>query len=163
MVKKEDFTQEEWNTILIAPQMASIYITMASPGGLFRTIKEMMAFPNLLAEAELTPSDNGLVNAVVEYSKGMAERNEKLGMPEMSRDIEEIKTQCIRTFRKLDVLLREKAPDEAEGYKRWVYKAAVNSAEASKEGGFLGFGGVLVSEEETAALQEIAVALYIAV
>jgi len=163
MFKKEDFTHEEWNTILTAPQMAAIYITLSSPSGLFSSLKEMMAFPKLIAEAETTPSDNALVSAVVEDIKGMIGRKEKLNMPEMSRDAEEIRTQCIRTFRSLDVLLREKAPDEADGYKRLVYKAAKNSAEASKEGGFLGFGGVLVSEEEAEALKEIAGALYIAV
>lgn len=163
MVQKADFTSEEWNNIMIAPQMAAIYITLSSPSGLFSSLKEMMAFPKLIAEEEAAPSGNALVRAVVEEIKAMTERKEKLPMPAMSRDAEEIRTQCIRTFRTLDVLLREKATDEADGYKRWVYKAAVNSAEASKEGGFLGFGGVLVSEAESEALKEIAGALYIAV
>lgn len=163
MVKKEDFTTEEWNNILIAPQMASMYITLSSPGGIFGTINEMMAFSKLIVEAEKTASDNALVNAVVADIKGMIEKKEKLRMPEMSKDLEEIKTQCIKTFRSLDILLKEKAPAEADGYKKWVYKAARNSAEAAKEGGFMGFGGVLVNEDEVAALNEIAVALYIAV
>jgi len=163
MVKKEDFTAEEWKDILIAPQMASIYISLSSPGGLFGTIKEMMVYSRLIAEAEITAGGNALVSAVAEDVKGMIERKEKLEMPEMSRNLEEIKTQCIKTFRRLDILLKEKAPDDADGYKRWVYKAAKNSAEAAREGGFLGFGGVMVNEAEAEALKEIAGALYIAV
>ncbi|MBP1745225.1 MAG: hypothetical protein H6Q58_2203 [Firmicutes bacterium] len=163
MVKKADFTAEEWKDILIAPQMASIYISLSSPGGLFGTIKEMMVYSRLIAEAEITAGGNALVSAVAEDVKGMIERKEKLEMPEMSRNLEEIKTQCIKTFRRLDILLKEKAPDDADGYKRWVYKAAKNSAEAAREGGFLGFGGVMVNEAEADALKEIAGALYIAV
>jgi len=163
MIKKSDFTEEEWKDILAAPQLAAMYISLSSPGSLFGTIKEMMAFSILIAETEKTPSDNPLVSAVMEDVKGMISGKGKLELPEMSRVPEEIKTQCIRAFRRIDVLLKEKAPEEADGYKRWVYKAARISAEAAKEGGFLGFGGVLVSEEEAAALQEIAGALYIAV
>jgi hypothetical protein len=56
-------------------------------------------------------------------------------------------------------LLAQKAPEEAEGYKQWVYKAAQLSSEAAKEGGFLGMGGKRVTEAEAAALKEVAGAL----
>ena len=39
------------------------------------------------------------------------------------------------------------------------YDACTEKSEASKEGGFLGFGGQLVSEEEAAAVEELANAL----
>ncbi len=163
MVTKADFTNEEWQTVMIAPQMASIYISLASPGGLVGALKEMMVFSKLIAEAEKEASSNGIINAVAADFMALIEKKEKLNMPEMGKNAEDIKTQCIKTLRSLDVLLKEKAPEEADGYKRWVYKAAKNSAEAAKEGGFLGFGGVQVSEAETEALREIAGALVIAV
>jgi len=163
MVKKADFTTEEWENILTAPEMASIYIALASPGSIIGAFKEMMVFSKLIVEAEKEPSDNALVNAVAADFREMIEKKEKMKMPEMGRDPEEIKTQCIKSMRSLDVLLKEKAPDESDGYKRWVYKAAQKSAEASKEGGFLGIGGVMINEAETDALKEIAGALYIAV
>jgi hypothetical protein len=117
----------------------------------------------LIIEAEKEGSDNALVNAVAADFREMIEKKEKMKIPEMGRDPEEIKTLCIKSMRSLDVLLKEKAPDEADGYKRWVYRAAKNSAEAAKEGGFLGIGGVIINEAETEALKEIAGALYIAV
>lgn len=163
MVTKADFTNEEWQTVMIAPQMASIYISLASPGGLVGALKEMMVFSKLIAEAEKEASSNGIINAVAADFMALIEKKEKLNMPEMGKNAEDIKTQCIKTLRSLDVLLKEKAPEEADGYKRWVYKAAKNSAEAAKEGGFLGFGGVQVNEAETEALREIAGALVIAV
>ena len=41
----------------------------------------------------------------------------------------------------------------------WLWRVARKSAEAGKEGGFLGFGGVAVSDAEKATLEEIATAL----
>lgn len=163
MVTKADFTKEEWQIIMTAPQMASIYISLSSPGGLVGALKEMMVFSKLIVEAKKEASGNALIDAVAADVKGLIENKQKLDMPEMGKNAEDIKTQCIKALRSLDVMLREKAPEEGEGYKKWVYKAAKNSAEAAKEGGFLGFGGVQVNEAETEALREIAGALVIAV
>ena len=52
-----------------------------------------------------------------------------------------------------------KAPNEAVAFKDWLKQVAQKTAEASTEGGFLGFGGVQVSEAEKATLAEIASAL----
>ena len=43
--------------------------------------------------------------------------------------------------------------------KAWLRQVSHNVAEASKEGGFLGFGGVTVSDAEKATLGEIDAAL----
>ena len=48
-------------------------------------------------------------------------------------------------------------PDEAAGYKGWLYGIAVTTAQAGKEDqGFLGRGGVQVNDAERAALSAIA-------
>ena len=52
-----------------------------------------------------------------------------------------------------------RAPAEAGAFKDWLKQIAQKTAEASTEGGFLGFGGVQVSEAEKATLAEIASAL----
>jgi len=46
--------------------------------------------------------------------------------------------------------------------KGWLRQSSQHVAEASKEGGFLGIGGVAVSEAEKATLTEIASALRLA-
>jgi len=53
----------------------------------------------------------------------------------------------------------EEAPDEAAAFTAWLQEIAQKAAEAGKEGGFLGFGGVAVSETEKATLSEISAAL----
>ena len=70
---------------------------------------------------------------------------------------EEIKDLALKTCQEVVALLARKAPaPEAEGFKRWLLTAAQQAAEASKEGGFLGIGGVRVSAAEQAVLAELA-------
>jgi hypothetical protein len=45
--------------------------------------------------------------------------------------------------------------EEATEVRQWLTRVAQATAEAAKEGGFLGFGGTLVSEEEKAAIARI--------
>lgn len=43
-------------------------------------------------------------------------------------------------------MVAAKSPAEADEYKSWLTTLAQKASEASKEGGFMGFGGKLVSE-----------------
>ena len=52
-----------------------------------------------------------------------------------------------------------KAPGDAVAYKAWLLQISQSVAEAAEEGGFLGFGGVPVSDAEKATLAEISTAL----
>ncbi len=47
------------------------------------------------------------------------------------------------------------APNDAAAFKTWIYANAVRVAEAAKEGGFLGFGGVRVTDAEKATVAEV--------
>jgi len=53
----------------------------------------------------------------------------------------------------------DKAPNEAVAFKQLLKTIAEQTAEASKEGGFLGFGGVRVSDAEKASVAEVAATL----
>jgi hypothetical protein len=56
-------------------------------------------------------------------------------------------------------LLDAKAPQDAAAFKTWLRDIAQKAAEAANEGGFLGFGGIAVSDAEKATLAEISTAL----
>ena len=68
----------------------------------------------------------------------------------------DVKRKAIEELHAVSGLLDAKAPDEAAAFKSWLWSVAQKSAEAGKEGGFLGFGGVAVSDAEKATLAEIA-------
>lgn len=156
MAGKSDFTPDEWQLLMTAPQMASLYISISSPSGPVGMVKEMMVVPRRITEAIQKPSGNSLIDAVAADFKTKIEKREMQEPPQMGRKPEEIKAQCLQTCRSLAWMLTAKAIPEAEGFKQWVYQVAQTSAEAAKEGGFLGFGGTRVDEAETAALQELA-------
>lgn len=163
MVSKADFTAEEWKQVLNAPQMAALYVALASPSGLTGVVAESIAPTKLIVKAMKEGSSNGLITAVAADFKEIVEKREKAEPPKMSMDPIAMKADCLQACRDLGALLAQKAPAEAEDYKQWVYQAAQQSADAAKEGGFLGFGGVQVSEAEVTALKEIASALAITV
>ena len=51
------------------------------------------------------------------------------------------------------------SPEDAEAYRAWLEDAAQEAANAAKEGGFLGFHAVRVSEGEQRMLDKLAEAL----
>jgi hypothetical protein len=71
----------------------------------------------------------------------------------------ELKGKAIEELRAVSALVEAKAPEDAAGFKAWLNEVARKAAEAGNEGGFLGFGGVAVSDAERATLAEIASAL----
>ena len=71
----------------------------------------------------------------------------------------EIKAKCIDTLRQVADVVDAKAPADATAFKTWLRQISQHVAEAAKEGGFLGIGGVAVSDAEKATLAEISKAL----
>ena len=73
---------------------------------------------------------------------------------------QQLRAHALDACRTLASLIDRKAsPEEAEGVKRWLVTIAQRTADAAKEGGFLGVGGTRVSESETEAIREVARAL----
>ena len=155
MSTKADYTKEEWDLIVKSPVMASMAVIAASPSGPIGVLKEMFAVgKGLWAGAEGTT--NPLIGAVVADLKAGA----RPAMPrERPQDLAQAKAQALGACREVAVLLGRKAPGEAEGFKRWLLGSAQGVAEAAKEGGVFGIGGVQVSEAEKTALAEVAQAL----
>jgi hypothetical protein len=67
--------------------------------------------------------------------------------------------RSLASLREVSAIVDAKAPDNAAAFKTWLRDISQKVAEASVEGSFLGFGGVRVSDAETATLRDIAKAL----
>ena len=152
MSTKADYTKEEWELLVKAPFMAAMAVVAASPSGPIGVLREMFAVgKGLLEGAEGTT--NPLIAALVADVKA----GNRPSLPaERPQDLAQVKVQALGACREVAALLGRKAPGEAEGFKRWLLATAQRTAEASKEGGFLGIGGVQVSDAEKAALTEVA-------
>jgi hypothetical protein len=79
--------------------------------------------------------------------------------PKASGKPEEVAQAMIDTIMADVAIVEQKAPAEVDAYKSWLMAIAVQVANASKEGGFLGFGGTRVSGGEQAALERLATTL----
>jgi hypothetical protein len=65
-------------------------------------------------------------------------------------------------LREASAILDAREPADAVAFKAWLFGVSQKVAEAATEGGFLGLGGIQVSDAERATLDEIAEALGIA-
>lgn len=161
MADKSSFGPDEWQRILEGVMMASVAVTAADPSGLWGVLKESFAAGTTLAAAKTDAGSNALIKAVVadfETPEGRSLARDGL-KEKFSGSIAEIKTKALEALRQVAVLVDTKAPQDAAAFKEWLRRISQHVAEAAKEGGFLGIGGVRVSEAEKATLTEIANAL----
>jgi hypothetical protein len=162
MTAKTDFTADEWKLVLESPMVASIAITAAAPSGLFGILKESFASGRALLEAKSDPGANELIKAVVadyETSEGRTIAKDGLQATLSGSKAGEIKDKAVAALHQVAALLDGKAPADAGAFKTWLRHVSQTVAESATEGGFLGFGGVKVSEAEKATLGEISQAL----
>ena len=162
MADKSNFTPDEWKVLLQGVMAAGIAITAAEPSGLRGLLKEGFAeVRRSWQRPRRYPSTNGLIKAVVNdfgAAEGSAARDGLKTRFKQSKPAE-IKEACIATLRQAAAIVDAKAPGDAAAYKAWLQQISQHVAEASKEGGFLGIGGVPVSDAEKATLTEISSAL----
>ena len=162
MANKASFTAEEWRQLVQSPMLAGMAITAADPSGLFGLVKEGLAASRALAEAKSVAGTNELIGAVVadfETAEGRDAVRDGLKARFAGSEAADLKPKAITALRETAALLETKAPEDAPAFKAWLEDIARRVAEASKEGGFLGFGGVQVSDAEKATLAEISTAL----
>lgn len=165
MATKADFTADEWKKILTSPVLAALAVTVADPSGLWGLLLEGIASGRALIEAKNAPGANALVKELVDElatSEGRAFSREGVKAELSAKAPAEIKQQALTTLSEVGAILDAKAPQDAPEFKAWLKHVAEKVAEAAPEGGFLGFGGVKVSDAEKATLGEIDAALKLA-
>ena len=140
MTGKADFTEEEWNTLREGPPSAGMIVLISSKGGSFR---ETWALAKTFAEARQQHGESELLDALVA---------DKPDTPRFHSP-EEAEEKGLELVRQAVALVQAKAPDDVEGYKRFVLEVAQRVAEAHKE------RGEAVSSEEQEAIGKIESAL----
>lgn len=154
MTTKADFTDEEWARLERAPIVAGMAISLADPGGPIEAVKESLAAIKTVTEAQ-SGGQGELVDAVAKsVTEKTRQRKSPLGdfKPRGAMAGEQI----VEELRSVNELLTQKAtPEEAAAFREWLLTAAKRSAEAAKEGGFLGFKAERVSEGEQRMLDKL--------
>lgn len=163
MSTREDYSPEEWQLLVDAPMQAAVTIVLASPGGPFSASQEMWAaLKKMVTVAQDSTATSLMRDLGAAYQdkdavKATQPSKEDLRMPETYMQ------QALDHLKQVASLLDKKAgAGEAEQVKGWLVEVAQKTAEAGKEGGFMGIGGVRVNEAEASALSDIAAALGVA-
>ncbi len=151
MTTKADFTEEEWAGIARAPIVAGAYIA-ASDMSMFGLVGEMRGLYEAVIGRPVPEAAAELVGAVIADIKASDAAGEQMKMPETKNSATAAAQLLHQIGLDLEALDRKAAREEAAAFKAWVADMAQATAEAGKEGGFLGIGAVRVSEKERAAI-----------
>src|SRR5687768_13163097 len=158
MSVKDNFTPEEWKSLLRAPMLAGYAVAGAAPSKQEDFVREMAAVAEGIVEGEGRAAKGSLLGTVVADIIANAE-DEQRGQTE-KLSVEETRNRALETCRAVAGMLESKvSPEEAYEYKRWVLVLAERVAAAAKEGGLFGFGGEQVSGSEVATINDIGEAL----
>ena len=158
MAFRDEFAPEDWARVVGAPMLAGMAVTAADPGGLWGAVRESAAAAGALRGTAGAAGDNALIAEII-AAYGTPEG------PDMARGVRkteirgkkpaEVVEAGLAELGAVAALVASKAPEAAPGFRAWLSGIAEKVAEAGTEGGFLGFGGVKVSEAEKATLARL--------
>lgn len=158
MTGKADFTPEEWKTLLESTVMAGIAVTAADPSGFVGIIQESLASTSAVREAGQSETSGELAKAIsaeLEASDRLQAVRDAVAETLWGSAPPQIIEKALDVLRRAAAIVEAKAASEAPEFKTWLLCISRTVAEAGTEGGFLGFGGVRVSEAEKATLAQI--------
>jgi hypothetical protein len=151
---EEQFGAEDWQAVVRGVFQAALAIVAADPGGLLAAAKEGGALASVMRAGD---GAGGLVDELVADIKSDRPSMKEIGIHRQPKD--QALSSAIEAMKHAASIVEAKAPAEAAAYKSWLFSISERVAKAAKEGGLLGFGGELVSDDEQAALGQIKGAL----
>lgn len=159
MTGKVDFTDEEWTRLKRAPFIAGMAISLADPGGPIELVKETAATLKTVVGAADGGGRGDFVGAIAaEVAAEMKARKNPLSDFKAKGAL--AGQEILEELTAANGIVSAKASaEDAEAYRDWLKDAAQEAANAAKEGGFLGFHAVRVSEGEQRMLDKLGEAL----
>lgn len=159
MTVKTDYSAEDWKRLIATPYYTTMFIVIADLNVTF--FKEITAMAQAVL-ATIQGTENELLKQIAnDFSQ---KENQELIKPELDglkdeKDPAALKQKLIDYVVAACNLVTGKDTEDGEVYRIWLLYLADATAKGSKEGGFLGIGAVRVSDQEQAALDELADAL----
>ena len=152
MSVKDDFTTEEWQTLLRLPMKIGITLIAMAPSGPIGLTKESVALAK--GPFELAQGGGGLVSALVPELQAQAKHIMKEEQSSLKHaQPYAYKEQTVTACQSTAAALAKASAEDAAGYQKWVLAVGQKVAEAAKE------GKVQVSETEKTLLNEFSQAL----
>jgi len=158
MTDRKAFTEEDWTLLRVTPSFVSVGIIAADATGLFSSIREAVAGAREAMEALNAHRELELFSALLADSSypDLPDMEVLLGQGTNDRKMQNFKTAALDHVHAAVALLERKASaQELDAYRHLLVGVAERAADAAKEGGFLGFGGVRISERERAFIEAV--------
>ncbi len=165
MTLKEKFSDDDWAQVLEAPMLAGVAITAADPSGLIGAVQESVAMAGSLKSASEDGGEGTLAHAISEAyktSEGRSQARNGVKVLLKGKRPAEVSEAAVSRLGNIVNLVERVAPEEAALFRNFIIDTAQRTAEASTEGGFLGFGGEKVSDAERKTLDDLSSALGLA-
>lgn len=156
MSVKDNFTADEWFKVMTGPGRAGAAVVAASPSGLTGLLAEAQAIAGGVREHVSRAGRTPLMEAMAADLMGSPADPQSLRQPEKARNMEEAVAQSIEGVRQAIWLVSSKTSQEdAAAYRQMLIEVVERTAQAAKEGGFLGIGGEQVNDRERAVVEEL--------
>ncbi|HEY3992452.1 MAG TPA: hypothetical protein VGM01_06175 [Ktedonobacteraceae bacterium] len=152
------YTNDEWRCLVETPVKIGRAMMAISPSGAIGMTQEIMALRKSMTEGLQAAKQPILVNMRQNLqSQGALETIwEDAGHAFSDRwDAANVRQTAIASCQEAVTLAQKMSPQDAQAYKDFVYTTALKVAQAAKEGGFMGIGGVAVSAEEKSLLNDV--------
>jgi hypothetical protein len=143
---------DDWAKVVAGPAAALAAVATADLSGPIDSIREAKAANAALEQAARSAAPGSLVATA--FGAGIT--------PDMLKGMREHapnKSGLVDLLKSSAAIVASRSPADAAAYRDVVNAVARATAEASKDGGFLGIGGKLVSDDEQRALDAIRTAL----
>ena len=154
MTTKSAYNDQEWEALLNTPVLAGSYI-IVSDISVTAMPREMKGLFNAIMAQDAPAGAQELVAALVADLVKRSEQKENLEQIPLEDNQDPRPAMLESLNQSLEILDEKGDPGERAAFSRWLVNVAQATAEAGREGGFLGIGAVRVSEQEQAALAEL--------
>lgn len=145
MTKKAEFNAEEWQQVVDGPPVAGLIVVASEGGG---TLSESLQIGRAYQEARQAHMGPELIEELLSSPPDLD--------PKDYADASDLRAKGLQQLRDAVAVLEGKATeDEIDAYRGFALGIAERVAHAHKTGGFLGFGGHEVTENERVALEDI--------
>ncbi|MFC1465828.1 MAG: hypothetical protein ACFLMY_13385 [Candidatus Brachytrichaceae bacterium NZ_4S206] len=157
---KAGLTPEEINTLIRATVMAGMSVSASKSSGAMGTAAEFAAIARSFIEQIEAHTSHPVLGALAnDEARTEISRLVQQFNPETIK-LQDIKPFAMRRCDELaDILDAKCTPEESQTVKHAVLTVCRRVAEENREGGIFGIGGVRVSPEEEAVINEVARAL----
>jgi hypothetical protein len=153
MATDKDFTPSDWQKVEAAPFMAGLAVAYSDLSNKVAIADEASATGNAIKAASSSSSE--IVRTIAtRFAAG-----QRPTLPSIPNAPAEAQNALVEGCTTAVALVKSKAPGEADTFAAFLLDCANATANAAREGGFIGVGFKKVSEGEQLALANLALAL----